>query len=951
MVKATFYNMRLLCYTEDTDFTDYQGIGSDPMYRRFESVSCVIKNNINERFQSFLSRPFYENGVISWYVEEWKESPICYTMLNNMEKEKYSRIKDETLQHYKQKMQNLNAEDYAIMSGALKFINDEFIYCYDNKITLVAWGMRPDTSKHLIAGSWIKGLKIEEKCKINFDVGAHGKLLHTTSRVINREKGYKLTSKDLPEIVANEGYLFMGWSPIALGKEITEDCNFLATYKIVEQVAPSIKNETVKVIFDANDKGTLKGINSIECLKGHTLELFEIPIVESKSGFKFLRWSPNISQPILVDTVFSAEYEQAFVHCRFEAGNNGSLKGKNEILKSFGTILSKEELPIVIPKKGYKFTGWHKSPFITLNDDITFFAQYEGVIPWYKKIWLWFSDFGCLKWILGILLFLLLILLLSFLLRGCNDSLDQHATDRFGMPILEDDSVAQIDRVNGNDGIERDFNGRIGNILDEKGDLPKQGIVAPIIGDGGEEPVVIKNQGIPDVIGNRLNIYFDNEDADLNKWAQNFKKVYPSDEYQIIGYDQNVRMIQIQIPENQRNKVREEINTKISDQEFFVVDESIIKLQGHITKYQTDSSKGWHLKATNVKQAWSITMGNPDVVVAIVDDGIDSNHSLLKGRFYKAYNVFTQNRTLGVGQGHGTHVAGLAVGSEANYENGVAGVAPRCKIMPIQVFDNGMCTFSSIASGIMYAIHNGAHIVNVSIGPSFQGLDQIPISEQQKIAEMYFKNEERVYRHIIQTANEKNVILVFAAGNDNIMTAILPECRSVEKSINVAAVATDFKSSNFTNYSVGTNISAPGVNIYSSFPNNSYKILDGTSMAAPIVSGTIALMRSLNPHLTVNQIIGVLQQTGRSTDNYIPPMLLIDRALEAVKNGDIPEGPVLTVKSGIDESAVQSDDYNFNDENNDNADDYSALRSKLENLKIQRAVIDKKIEEIEQKMK
>lgn len=951
MAGVTFYNMRLLCYTEDSDFTDYQGIGSDPMYRRFESVHSVVKNNIQERFQSLLSRPYYEEGVISWYVEEWTETPTCFTELEDSDKVKYSQIKEETLLHYKQKTQHLNAEDYAILSGALKFINDEFIYCYDNKITVVAWGMRPDTSKHLIAGSWIKGLKIQEQCKITFDSGTHGKLMRHTGRVINREKGYKLTSKDMPEIEANKGYYFEGWSPIAFGCEIIEDCIFIATYKENEQITPPIQEETVKVIFDANSKGRLNGIDSIECIKGHSIELFEIPTIESQKGFRFIKWSPNIDQPILWDTIFTAEYEQDFVCCRFDAGNNGTVKGENEILKPFGTIFTHEEIPIVISNKGYKFTGWHISPFRALTEDTTFTAQYEEINPWYKRWWLWLTGSGCLKWLLWALLFLLLILLLSFLLRGCNGSTNHHGTDRFGTPILDDDSVARVDRIRGNDGVDRDHNGTIGSIVDEKGNLPQQDIVAPIIGDEGEVPVVIHNQGAPDVIGNRLNIYFDNENADLNKWANDFKKIFPSDEYQIIGYDKSVRMIQIQIPKNLRNKVREEINIKIPDQEFFVVDESIIVLHGNTSKYQNDSDKGWHLKATNVKQAWNITMGNPDVIVAIVDDGIDPNHSMLKGRFYKAYNVFTQNRTLGIGQGHGTHVAGLAVGSEKNYNNGAAGVAPRCRIMPIQVFDNGMCTFSSIASGIMYAIHNGADVVNISIGPSFPGLDQMPFSEQQKIAEMYFKNEERVYRHIIQTANEKNVILVFAAGNDNIMASILPECRSVEKSINVAAVATDFKSSNFTNYSVGSNISAPGVNIYSSFPNNSYKLLDGTSMAAPMVSGAIALMRSLKPHLTVGQVIGVLQQTGRSTDKYIPPMLLIDKALEAVKNGDIPDGPVSSISYEIKKLPTLSDDNSSTNEKDNNSDNYSALRSMLEHLKTQRAVIDEQINQIEQKMK
>lgn len=943
MERATFYNKRMLCYTEDTDFTDYQGIGSDPMYRRYDSVFSVVKNNIDERYQSLLAGSYYEDGIISWYVDEWTDNPVCFTELEGSDKVKYALIKEETLLHYKQKMQHMNAEDFAILSGALKYINDEFIYCYDNKITLVAWGMRPDTSKHLVSGSWIKGLKIEEKYKITFDTGTHGKLAMPIGKVINRKKGYKLTSKDIPDIVADKGFSFADWSPVALGHEVMENCVITALYN--EEQKPSIQEEIVKVYFDANSRGTLDGVDSIECIKGHVLESSKIPIVQACKGFSFSRWSPSISQPILADTIFIAEYEQDLICCRFDAGENGIIKGKNEFLKPSGTALNHEEIPIVAPKNGYRFTGWDTSPLGVLNSDKTFTAQYEEIVPWYRRMWLWLTGSGCLKWLAWALLFILLLLLLSHLLRGCG-GINYHDRDRFGAPIFDDDTVVPIEKIRGKDGVERDNNGTIGSIIDDNGNLPQRGVMAPIIGDGAEEPIIIHNQGAPDVIGNRLNIYFDNEGADLNQWAKDFKRVYPTDKYQIIGYDENVRMIQIQIPESQRDKIREEINAEIPNQEFFVVDESIMTLHGSVSKYQNDSDNGWHLKATNVKQAWNITMGSPEVIVAIVDDGIDFNHKMLQGRFYKAYNVFTQNRTLGVGEGHGTHVAGLAVGSEEYYDNGAAGVAPRCKIMPIQVFDNGICTFSSIASGIMYAIHNGADVVNVSIAPSFKGLDQTPLSEQLKIAEGYFKNEERVYRHIIRTANRKNVILVFAAGNDNIMAAVLPGCRAVEKSVNVAAVTPGFTASNFTNYSVGTNISAPGVDIYSSYPNDSFKVLEGTSMAAPIVSGAIALMRSLKSDLTVEQAISILQQSGRNIDKYIPPMLLIDKALEVVKNGNISDSPM----SSISNESIDTV-YPLDNSTNDNSDNYRALKSMLEQLKAQRSAIDEQIKEIEQKLK
>ena len=272
------------------------------------------------------------------------------------------------------------------------------------------------------------------------------------------------------------------------------------------------------------------------------------------------------------------------------------------------------------------------------------------------------------------------------------------------------------------------------------------------------------------------------------------------------------------------------------------------------------------------------------LVVAVVDDGIDGTHDILKGRFYKPYNVFTQNNHLSNGEGHGTHVAGLAVGSNKYFDKGVSGVAPKCLLMPVQVFDNGVCTFSSVTSGIMYAIHQGAHVVNVSIGPNFRGLDILPITDQDMIAKTQFKNEERVWRRIIQVANKKNVIIVFAVGNDNILANIPPENRT-NSTVNVAAISRELKETDFTNYGQGSNISAPGKGILSSVPVNQYAMFDGTSMAAPIVSGTVALMKSMKPDVPISDVLTILQRTGKPVSNYVPPMVQVNRALEMLKTG------------------------------------------------------------------
>lgn len=959
MAGATFYNKRLLGHVDDTDFTDYQGIGSDPLYKRYKSVESVVKTRIASEYQSFLSCPYYEDGNIYWYVDEWNEMPQCLSELSGAEKARYVQIKNETIQHYKDTLGKLGAEEYVILNGALKFISDEFIYCYDNKVVLIAWGMRPDTGKHVVDGKWFKTTARLDKKKVTFDVGSHGKLDTTIKGVpylstINREKGHKITSRDIPIIIANEGYEFIGWEPDPIGFEVTNDFTFKAKYNKLETpaVTPPVQ-EAVQVSFESGSNGILNGTESLVVPKGHVLTSSEIPVILPNNGFKFSKWSPAINQPLNSDTLFIAEYSQDFAKCSFMAGEHGDLQGASELLKPYGMAPQSSEIPVVKSHKGYKFTGWDVNPMTALVGNRVCTAQYEQVHPWYKKFWLWltglFAGKGCLKWLLWLLLFILLCWLLSWLPNSCGG--------RHGRTILPDDRAERIEHVINPDGTIHDNNGSIGSIIGDDGRLPKDGVVSPIIGEDGTTPPIVSNPGIPDVIDNRLNIYFEKDNADLNKWAQDFKRIYPSDDYQIIGYDPNVKMIQIKIPAGQRNRVREDLPNKITDQEFFVIDESIMTLHGTKILANDNAPKGWHLKATHVKEAWTITKGDPNVVVAIIDDGIDVNHKMFRGRFYKAYNVFTQNRALSPGQGHGTHVAGLAVGSADFYDEGAAGVAPNCKIMPVQVFDNGMCTFSSLASGIMYAIHNGADVVNISVGPSFPGLDQLPVDEQIQVANQYFKNEERVYKHIIKTAKEKNVVLVFAAGNDNIVTAILPECRSVTNSVNVAACTPEYKSSDFTNYLLGTNVSAPGVNIYSAYPTNSFKMFDGTSMSAPIISGTIALMKTYKKDITAKQAIAVIQSTGRDLDKFIPPMVLIDKAVLAVKNGNIPSEPVWTQR--IEQGTIEHIGTNPSagtvseppTSGSQTTDDYSSLRDLLKQLKEQRDALNQKINEIEQKLK
>ena len=876
MAGHTLYGKRKLCYTEVTDFTDFQGIGRDPLYKRFDSVYSVVEKNVESQYKDFLAHPIYsDEDQILWYVREWNNTPCAFNDLSDADKAKYAAIKERTIAAYEKVRENLSGEDKQILTGALKYIDEDFMFCYDEKVVIVAWGMSPDSHKHVVKGAVIHDIKIQSHHKIRFIVGENGTLVDKLTAAVSRPDGAILSHIDLPSVTPKKGYAFKCWEPNPLGMKVNGPLSFVALYDEVpleDEVV--VEDETVHITFIAGESGSLSGPTEYTIIKGTHLVTSQIPLAIPNSGYSFAGWNvqPDLDA-IYEDTTFTAIFNRDNVTCQFVAGEHGSIEGTACFTLPYGSIFNNDNTPAIKAKRGYKFIGWDKSPIdYTLNGDTTFTAQYEKGLPWYKRLWAWFTDKGCLKWLLWLLLLLLLLFLLSCLLRSCEGSSPVEPT-----PVIET-----------NDGRVIDNNGPVRGIVGDDGKLPDNNVVAPIVGDDGREPPIVSNPGAPDIVANRLNIYFEDANVDLEQFISDLSKIYPENECQVIGFDKNVPMIQILIPENMRDAIREGLNAQLPNYEFFIVDESIFTIVGDIS---TDTANiGWHLDAIDVEEGWEITKGSPNITVAVVDDGIDATHDILKGRIVSSYNVFTQDNRLSVGHGHGTHVAGLAVGSDKMFDKGVSGVAPKCKLMPIQVFDNGMCTFSSVTSGIMYAIHNGANVVNVSIGPNFRGLDILPLPDQDYIAKTQFKNEERVWKRIINVANEHNVIIVFAAGNDNILANIPPENRT-NFTVNVAAVDRQIKGTDFTNYGRGSNISAPGKGIYSSIPVNEYAVFDGTSMAAPIVAGTVALMKSLNQDISVTEVLHILQATGERVSDYMPPMIQVDDALIALKTGVIPELP------------------------------------------------------------
>lgn len=877
---------QMLCYTEISDFTDYQGIGHDPLYKRYDSVFSVVQRAVPSGIQHFLAESVYNDAEnrIYWYINKWEETPRRLTELTGATHDKYKSILTDIVEQYKTSLNSLNGDDLQIMAGVIKYIDDERVYCCDDKVFLVAWGMTLDTHQHKVVGHIIHDCKYIKKYKITFDAGEHGSL-PGYEKSKNRVEGVVLSKNDFPNVTAEEGWIFTGWEPSPVGMVVESDLKFTAQYEKENKIGPM---PTPPVVNPENQK-------------------------------------EPITEPGPVD-----EPDPLYYSCKFDAGEHGRTEGSSIVKKKANSILESYDIPHVLPDNGYKFCGWDITPDnMVVNCDKTFTARYEKEETWFHRWYGIFIGKGCLKWLLWFIIGLLLCLLLSWLLRSCT-SCNGRNTPTNG--VIPADTIAQPG------GKSIDDNGSVRPIGDDKGRLPKSDrIVAPVMEKSGGEPPIIRQPGVPSIIANRLFLFMENDNDNVEALAQDFKKVYPDNKYSIIGYDKEVKLLVIQIPEDERDRIRETINSKIPNHKFIVFDEEIYELNGKASSQPINP--GWHIRAIHLRAGWKVTQGSPDVRIAVVDDGIESTHPMFKGRIVDAYNVFTQDNKLSLGEGHGTHTAGIAAGSAEFVEQGAAGVAPGCMLIPVQVFDNEQCPLSALIAGVMYAIHHDADVVNISVGPSFKGINALPIKEQKDIAQSRFKNVERLWSRVCLLAAKKNCILVFAAGNDDILSSIPPENRN-SSSITVTAVDEKLCQTDFTNYGPGSDISAPGKDILSSFPRGDFKAYDGTSMAAPIVTGTIALMKTLKKDLTVVQARNVLYRTGADVYGKVPPMVLVDKALQGVKEGDFSEPKrreesPLPDGTGDDSSARQigdTDDDNTVSTPTQPTDgtDYDAIRKLIE---------------------
>lgn len=435
--------------------------------------------------------------------------------------------------------------------------------------------------------------------------------------------------------------------------------------------------------------------------------------------------------------------------------------------------------------------------------------------------------------------------------------------------------------------------------------LPDNPIVLPI----EKEEVGMSADGMTQIATDRLNILLEKKgDNTMLEWAKAFKKVYPKNGYEIFYYNTELYHLQIKVPSEEREQVKKEINNKLKSFSFDVFEEpvSCSDFISFNDSELNDSTLAWYLHAIGAFDAWNQVQGDSNIVVAVVDNGFDLTHPEFEGKVVHPFNVITKNSTIrpiitiNGKDAHGTHVAATAIGN-SNNGRGLLGIAPNCKFLPVQVGNDnltGSMSNLAIMEGVMYAINQGADVINVSLGMHTPNIVR-EMSEAQQLNYINNTNKhiELMWSKIFEKANQKNCVIVFAAGNDNIVSGVDPKKRCNE-TILVSALNTELTKAQFSNYGVYpqlnktySTVSAPGVSIYSAAPHNTFITMDGTSMAAPIVSGSVALIKSIDKSLSVKQIINIIQNSGLGVSEKIGPMLQLQKAINMVRDKKQTEKP------------------------------------------------------------
>jgi peptidase S8 and S53, subtilisin, kexin, sedolisin len=318
---------------------------------------------------------------------------------------------------------------------------------------------------------------------------------------------------------------------------------------------------------------------------------------------------------------------------------------------------------------------------------------------------------------------------------------------------------------------------------------------------------------------------------------------------------------------------------------FSVIEYNAIgKYNEEIKSNDSSIDKQWYLSRINIFNAWKFSFGDENIKIGVLDSGLDwahkdiglgrdsyqnvylnpnedlwkDNNNPSTGDYIdndrngfiddlKGWNFITQSNDVRTTNSHGTQVSGI-ISAKTNNAEGIAGIVGGNKKKGVQVIPVCVGIFAPESSilddAIIYAVNSGVRIIQLSL--SVLKTDAI--------------------EKAIDYAKQKNVLIICASGNDSSNNLSYPS--SNEYVIAVGGIDRNNRRAPFSNYGNNLSVVAPGIDIFSTGLNNTYLSSDGTSFAAPQVSGVAALILSVNPDLTAKQVADIIEQTAQKVGGY-----------------------------------------------------------------------------------
>ncbi len=281
-----------------------------------------------------------------------------------------------------------------------------------------------------------------------------------------------------------------------------------------------------------------------------------------------------------------------------------------------------------------------------------------------------------------------------------------------------------------------------------------------------------------------------------------------------------------------------------------------------------------------MQEAWELTTGSPEVMIAVLDSGVDYNHLDLDNNLWsnlgeipdngmdddnngfvddqRGLNLLTNKGDVYDNNGHGTHVSGV-IGAEGDNFLGISGVAKKVTLIPIKILG------ASGSGSLFDAIRAIDYVIDLK---SRYRLNLVAINASWGGAKEY----SQALTDAIIRAGNAGITFVAAASNfgeDNDQTPMYPASLNLPNLISVAATDRHGNIADFSSYGYHSiKVAAPGIEIISTYPGNQYQAISGTSMAAPMVSGVVALLAKFRPELNANDRVTMIQGSTR----YLPTL-------------------------------------------------------------------------------